>query len=155
MAVLILNIVIIRNDLFTHPIDRICLPVQFSQHCRCVQQNHFGKWGWATIKVKWRIKAEARVTEESSKREDRVREVEGVNVKRREMAMREESRKIVIKLSARRRQSRKALIWFNHHEITALKHWRRTNADPPSITVNFERLVPSQRSGVSCAAHEG
>lgn len=79
-------------------------------------------------------------------------EVEGVNVKRREMAMREESRKIVIKLSARRRQSRKALIWFNHHEITALKNCQHTTADPPSIAVNSERLVPLQRSGVSCSA---
>lgn len=84
----------------------------------------------------------------------RVRKVEGVNVKRREIAMtkRKESRKIVIKLSARRRQTRKALIWFNDHEIRALKNCRHTSADPSSVLVNSERLVPSQRSGVSCAA---
>lgn len=84
----------------------------------------------------------------------RARKVEGVNVKRREIAMtkRKESRKIVIKLSARRRQSRKALIWFNDHEIRALKNCRYTSVDPPSVLVNSERLVPSQRSGVSCAA---
>lgn len=96
------------------------------------------------------------MTEESRKKEDRVREIEGVDVKRREMATREESRKIVIKLSVWRRQSCKALIWFNHHEIMALKNCSHTNADPPSVTVNSERLVPLQRSGVACAArHEG
>lgn len=40
--------------------------------------------------------------------------------------MKEESRKIVIKLSVGRRQSRKALIWFIHHEITALKNCRHS-----------------------------
>lgn len=39
--------------------------------------------------------------------------------------MKEESRKIVIKLSVRR-QSRKALILFIHHEITALKNCRHS-----------------------------
>lgn len=65
----------------------------------------------------------------------RVGKVGGVNVKRREIAMtkRKESRKIVIKLSARSRKSRKALMWFNDHEITALKICRHTNADPPSV----------------------
>lgn len=60
------------------------------------------------------------------------------------MATREESRKIVIKLSARRRQSRKALIWFNHHVITALKNCRHTNADPPCVTLKDWYLYKGQ-----------
>lgn len=43
---------------------------------------------------------------------------------------------IVIKLSMRSRQSNKALIRFNHHEITALRKVHdnsSTNTDPPSV----------------------
>lgn len=50
---------------------------------------------------------------------------------------------IVIKLSMRSRQSNKALIRFNHHEITALRKVQdnsSANADPPSVEVKYGRL---------------
>lgn len=127
----------------THPIDRICLPVQFSQHRGGVQQDHWGRpVGVERKRVMWegaekqgecerRTVWAPRVTAQSGAAEMGTRKVWGgsrpANAERKrngdEKIGREQT--IVIKLSMRSRRSCKALIWFNHHEIRALRRSTR------------------------------
>lgn len=123
----------------THPVDRIRLPVQFSQHRGGVQQDHWERAaGVERKRVMWdgaekqgecerRTAWAPRVTALSGAAEMGSGKVRGgsrpANAKEKrngdEKIGREQT--IVIKLSMRSWRSCKALIRFNHHEIRALR----------------------------------